>query len=75
MAKSKKAKTDAKDPSLQTIQAIEQADLKAFSYTQLQCLRKTIMQAIDDINEELTLRSADDNAGDTVRIPVADVVD
>ncbi len=75
MAKSKKADTEVKDPSLESIQAIEHADLNTFSYTQLRRLRKTIMQAIDDVNEELKLRAADDNAGDTVRIPVTDAAE
>ena len=70
MAKSKTSKTDVQDPSCKVIQAIDQVDLKALSYTQLRRLHATAIQAVDDVNEELKLRAEDDNAGDTVRIPV-----
>ncbi len=75
MAKSNNTDTDAKDPSLETIQAIEQVDLKALSYTQLRRLLATVTQALADLNEELTLRAEDDNAGDTVKIPVSEAAD
>ncbi len=70
MAKSKTSKTDVQDPSSKVIQEIDQVDLKALSYTQLQCLHATAVQAVDDVNEDLKLRAEDDNEGDTVRIPV-----
>ena len=70
MAKSKTGKTDVRDLSSEVIQAIDQLDLKALSYVQLRRLNATVMQAVGDVNEELTLRAEDDNAGDTVRVPV-----
>ena len=71
MAKSKTSKIDVQDPSSEVIQAIDQMDLKAFSYIQLRRLYATAMQAVDEINEELKLRAAADNAGDTVKVPVS----
>lgn len=70
MAKSKTTKTGIQDPSSEVIQAIDQVDLKALSYIQLRRLYATVMQAVDDVDEELKLRAQEDNAGDTVRVPV-----
>lgn len=70
MAKSKTIDSGAKDPSLEVIQAIENTDLKALSYIQLRRLYATVMQAVDEVDEELKLRAAEDNAGDTVKVPV-----
>ncbi len=70
MAKPKTSETDVQDRSLDVIQAIEQVDLKTLSYIQLRRLYATLMHAIDDVNEELTIRADEDNAGDTVRVPV-----
>ena len=69
MAKSKTSQTDEQDPSLSAIQAIEATDLKALSYLQVRRLYATLMQAVDDLDEELKIRADEDNAGDTVRIP------
>ena len=63
-------KTDLQDSSQSAIQAIEQLDLKALSYIQLRRLYATVMQAVDNVSEELTVRAAEDNGGDTVRVPV-----
>jgi len=73
MAKSKKTDTGRTDPPLETIQAIEKTDLKALSYIQLRRLHATVTQTVTDLDEELKLRSEDDGAGDTVRIPVKDI--
>lgn len=70
MAYSKPNETDVQDRSLDAIHAIEQVDLKVLSYIQLRRLYATVMQAVDDVNEELTIRADEDNAGDTVRVPV-----
>ncbi len=70
MAKSKTIKTGIQDPSSEVIQAIDQVDLKALSYIQLRRLYATVMQAVDDVDEELKFRAQEDNAGDTVRVPV-----
>ena len=75
MAKSKTADTSAMDPSLETIQAIEQADLKKLSYIQLRRLHATVTQTVTDLDEELKLRAEDDSDGDTVKIPVTDVAE
>ncbi len=75
MAKSDTSKTDLRDPSSEVIQAIEQMDLKTFSYIQLRRLYATVMQAVDEMNEELKLRAAADNAGDTVKVPVSSAAD
>jgi len=75
MAKSKKTDTGRTDPSLETIQAIKQADLKALSYIQLRRLHATVTQTVTDLDEELKLRAEDDSVGDTVRIPVKDVAE
>lgn len=63
-------KTDTQDPSQSAIQAIEQIDLKALSYIQLRRLYATVLQAVDNVSEELTVRAEEDNGGDTVRVPV-----
>lgn len=70
MAKSKTIKTDVQNTSSEVIQAIDQVDLKALSYIQLRRLYATVMQAVDDVDEELKFRAQEDNAGDTVRVPV-----
>jgi len=70
MAKPKTSETDVQDRSLDVIQAIEQVDLKTLSYIQLRRLYATLMHSVDDVNEELTIRADEDNAGDTVRVPV-----
>ena len=70
MAKSKTSKTEIQDPSSEVIQAIDQVDLKALSYIQLRRLYATVMQAVDDVDEELKFRAQEDNAGDTVKVPV-----
>ena len=71
MDKSNTSMTDVQDPSSEVIQAIGQVDLKAFSYIQLRRLYATVMQAVDEVNEELKSRAAADNAGDTVKVPVS----
>ena len=58
------------DPSQSAIQAIEQIDVKSLSYIQLRRLYATVMQAVDDMSEELTVRAEEYNGGDTVRVPV-----
>lgn len=63
-------KTDMQDPSQSAIQAIEQMDLKSLSYIQLRRLYATVMQAVDNVSEELTVRAEEDNGGDTVRVPI-----
>lgn len=70
MADSKTNETEAQDASQDAIQAIEQVDLKTLSYIQLRRLYATVMQAVDNLNEELVIRADEDNAGDTVRVPV-----
>ena len=70
MAKSKTSKTDVQDPSLEIIQAIDQVDLKGFSFVQLRRLYTALMQTAADVDEELKVRSENDNDGDTVRVPV-----
>jgi hypothetical protein len=75
MADSKTSQTDVQDGSQHLIQAIEQIDLNALSYNQLRRLCATVMQAVDDVNEELTIRAEEDNAGDTVRVPVPAAAD
>jgi hypothetical protein len=70
MADPKTSQRDVSDPSQSIIKAIEQIDLKSMTYTQLRRMYATVMQAVDDVNEELTVRAEDDNAGDTVRVPV-----
>ena len=75
MAKSITSKTDVQDPSSEVIQAIDQVDLKKFSYIQLRRLYATVMQAVDEVSEELKLRAAADNAGDTVKVPVSSGVE
>ena len=69
MAKSKTSKFDAKDALPRIVQALDRVDLKALSYTQLRRLYATVMQALDEVSEELELRAEEDNAGDTVRVP------
>ena len=71
MIKSNTSETDVRDPSSEVIQAIDQVDLKTYSYIQLRRLYATVMQAVDEVNEELKLRAAADNAGDTVKVPVS----
>lgn len=75
MSDSKTSQGDVQDLSQEVIQAIAQVDLKALSYIQLRRLYATVMQAVDDVNEELTLRAEEDNAGDTVRVPARSVAE
>ena len=70
MTDSKTSETDAQDVLQDAIQAIEQVDLKTLSYIQLRRLYAIVTQAVDNVNEELTIRADEDNAGDTVRVPV-----
>jgi len=70
MAKSKSNESAAQDPSEHLINAIQQVDLKTLSYKQLRRLYATVMQTVDNVSEELTVRSEEDSAGDTVRVPV-----
>jgi len=70
MAKSKSSANEVQDPSQVAIQAIEQIDLKALSYIQLRRLYATVMQTVDEVSDELTVRAEEDNGGDTVRVPV-----
>lgn len=69
MTKSDSGKTDAQDPSAGVIDSIDELDLKALSYLQLRRLYATLMQAVDNVDEEIKVRSEEDNDGDTVRIP------
>ncbi|MEE8264629.1 MAG: hypothetical protein V3R40_05175 [Gammaproteobacteria bacterium] len=75
MTDSKTSKTTVQDPSVEIIQAIDQVDLKAFSFVQLRRLYTALMQTAADVDEELKVRSEKDNAGDTVRVPVPSVAE
>ncbi len=75
MTDSKAGKIAVQDPSLEIIHAIDQADLKAFSFVQLRRLYTALMQTAADVDEELKVRSEKDNAGDTVRVPVPSVAE
>jgi hypothetical protein len=70
MANSKTSKTDERDASLGFVQAIDQLDLKAFSFIQLRRTYTALMQAAADVDEELKARAENDHEGDTVRVPV-----
>ena len=70
MAESKKSQAHAEDTSLDAIESIENIDLKAMSYIQLRRLYATVMQAVDNVSKELTIRADEDNGGATVRVPV-----
>lgn len=70
MASSENNASEVQDPSSDAIQSIEKIDLKAMSYIQLRRLYATVMQTIDNVGEELTIRAEEDSGGDTVRVPV-----
>ena len=70
MASSKNSASEVQDPSSDAIQSIEKIDLKAMSYIQLRRLYATVMQAVDNVGEEMTIRAEEDSGGDTVRVPV-----
>lgn len=67
---SKTSGTDAQDPLLGVAHAVDQIDLKTLSYIQLRHLHAALMDAADKVSSETEARSAEDNAGDTVRVPV-----
>ena len=75
MADSNNRTSGVQDPSLAATQAIEQVDLKRLSYKQLRRLYAIVMRVVDDVNEELTVRADEDDAGDTVRVPVPSAAD
>ena len=75
MADSNNRTSGVQDPSLTATQAIEQVDLKRLSYKQLRRLYAIVMRVVDDVNEELTVRADEDDAGDTVRVPVPSAAD
>lgn len=70
MADSKTDETDANDPSLVVIDALDRMDVKALSYIQLRRLHAEMTHALDEVVSETQLRAENDNAGDTVRVPV-----
>lgn len=70
MTESNNRQSKQHDRAQDVIDAIEKVELKALSYTELRRLYAIVMQAVDDVNEELTRRKEQDNDGDTVRIPV-----
>ena len=61
MSKPRSTEAGVQDTSQDVIQAIEQVDLKTLSYIQLRRLYATVMQAVDSMSEELTVRAEDDN--------------
>jgi hypothetical protein len=70
MAQPKTSDTDEQDASLGLIQAVDRLDLKACSFVQLRRTHSALMQAAHNVDAELKARSANDNEGDTVRVPV-----
>ncbi len=61
--------TDVHDLSLGVIHALRIVDVKALSYVQLRRLYAALVQATNDIDDEIALRSESTNAlGETVRI-------
>ena len=67
---SKSSETDVQDPLLGISHAIDQVGVKALSYKQLRRLHAALMDVVDKVISEIESRSEDDNAGDTVRVPV-----
>ena len=51
------------------------AILTETTVTKLRRLYATVMQSVDEVNEELQLRAAADNAGDTVKVPISSAVE
>ncbi|MFQ6004235.1 MAG: hypothetical protein ACE5OQ_01925 [Woeseia sp.] len=70
MTNPKISKPDIADPSSGIIQAWEQLDVKKLSYIQLRRLYAVLMDAVDQLAGDIEARKEDDNAGDTVRVPV-----
>lgn len=60
--------TDVHDLSLGVIHALRLVDVKALSYVQLRRLYAALMAAANDVDDEITTRSARTNTlGETVR--------
>lgn len=61
--------TDVHDLSLGVIHALKLVDVSALSYVQLRRLYAALVQATNDVDEEIAQRSESTNAlGETVRI-------
>ena len=69
MTETAKHETLEIDPTSGVVESLEQLDLKALSFIQLRRLHAVLGQASLEIDNESALRSANDNSGDTVRVP------
>ena len=61
--------TDVHDLSLGVIHALRMVDVKVLSYVQLRRLYAALLEATNDVDEEIAVRSeTTDSLGETVRI-------
>ena len=62
--------TDVHDLSLGVIHALRMVDVKVLSYVQLRRLYAALIEATNEVDEEVAVRSeTTDSLGETVRIP------
>lgn len=60
---------EAHDRSLDVIDALALVDVKMLSYVQLRRLYAALTHASEGVGREISLRSAAETDGDTVRVP------
>ncbi len=69
MNETAKHETLNSDPSADVARRLEQLDLAALSFIQLKRFQSALRQAMAEVDQESGRRSAEDNSGDTVRVP------
>ena len=57
------------DPSSGVVESLEKLDLTTLSFIQLRRLHNVLKQASVEVDKATRRRSAEDNTGDTVRVP------
>jgi len=69
MSETARHKTLGQNTSLDAINALSVLDLGGLSYVQLRRLQEILQQACQDADAEIRRRAAENNSGDTVKVP------
>ena len=69
MSETAKHETLEMDPSVGIVKRLAELDLSALSFIQLRRLQSALEQGASAVDKESQKRSAEENSGDTVRIP------
>lgn len=69
MTETAKHATLDKNPSAAVVDGLDSLDLTTLSFVQLKRFHNALQQASSDVDKESVRRSAEDNSGDTVRVP------